>query len=174
MMISQPALMWLDAIWKHLLNRQIAPAQLARESALEPLPTTLVPPTREAVDATPSLVALTAEPEQEPLVSVDLTQPLTVGERRARAAALKALALSRARKFDAARQAFSDAARLDPDLDITRVPTFWSLERGAHEAAISAYNDAGRTGDAAVLRARVQSTYRPKPLRRKLPVVVAP
>ena len=65
--------------------------------------------------------------------------PLTANERRARAAALRALAFSRARRFDAAQTAFQDAATLDPALDLTRVPAFWSLERGAHEAAITAY-----------------------------------
>jgi hypothetical protein len=90
---------------------------------------------------------------------------LTANERRARAAALRALAFGRARCFDAAEAAFLDAATLDPALDLTRVPTFWSLERAAHEAAIAAYVAAGRSGDASVLRAKVQSVYRPKPLR---------
>ncbi|MCA9880182.1 MAG: hypothetical protein KC442_20450, partial [Thermomicrobiales bacterium] len=91
--------------------------------------------------------------------------PLTANERRARAAALRALAFSRARRFDAAQAAFQAAATLDPALDLTRVPTFWSLERSAHEAAVAAYVAADRPGDAAVLRAKVQSVYRPKPLR---------
>jgi hypothetical protein len=91
--------------------------------------------------------------------------PLTAAERRARAAALKGLAFSRERKFDAARSAFALAAKLDPALDLTRTPSFWQLERAAHEAAIDAYVDAGRADDAAVLRARVRSRFRPKPLR---------
>jgi hypothetical protein len=90
---------------------------------------------------------------------------LTPNELRARAAALRALALSRGRRFDAARAAFVEAARLDPALDLSRTPAFWKLERGAHEAAIDAYIEAGRAGDAAVLRARVRSTYRPKAIR---------
>ena len=91
--------------------------------------------------------------------------PLSANERRARAAALRALALSRGRRFDAAGLAFTEAARLDPLLDLTRTPAFWTLERAAHEAAIDAYRQAGRERDAAVLRARIQSTFRPKPLR---------
>lgn len=174
MMISQPALMWLDAIWNQLLHRQAASVQPAQEPTLEPPPTYFVSPSVEIVDAmqAPLALAVAVMPEQAPVGGSP--PPLSADERRARAAALKALALSRARKFEAARLAFADAARLDPELDITRVPTFWSLERGAHEAAVTAYNDAGRTGDAAVLRARVQSTYRPKPLRHKAVVVTAP
>jgi hypothetical protein len=78
---------------------------------------------------------------------------------------LRALALARGRRFDAAREAFAEAARLDPALDLTRTPHFWKLERAAHEAAIDAYVATGRDGDAAVLRARVRSTYKPKPIR---------
>jgi hypothetical protein len=70
--------------------------------------------------------------------------------------------------------AFTEAARLDPRLDLTRTPAFWKLERAAHEAAIRAYVDAGRERDAAVLRARVHSTFRPKPLRSRQHVVVGP
>ncbi|MBW3632013.1 MAG: hypothetical protein KY456_03190 [Chloroflexi bacterium] len=100
--------------------------------------------------------------------------PLSANERRARAAALRALALSRGRRFDAAGAAFAEAARLDPLLDLTRTPTFWTLERAAHEAAVDAYVQAGRERDAAVLRARVQSTFRPKPLRPRQQIVLSP
>jgi hypothetical protein len=91
--------------------------------------------------------------------------PLTPAERRARAAALRALAFSRQRQFAAAQAAFTAAARLDPRLDLTRTPGFWKLERGAHEAAIAAYEAVERDGDAALLRARVHSTFRPKAVR---------
>jgi hypothetical protein len=100
--------------------------------------------------------------------------PLSANERRARAAALRALALSRGRRFAAAGAAFTEAARLDPMLDLTRTPAFWKLERAAHEAAINAYMQAGRERDAAVLRARVQSTFRPKPLRSRQHIVLSP
>ena len=78
------------------------------------------------------------------------------------------------RRFDAARAAFAEAAGLDPLLDLTRTPAFWKLERAAHEAAIDAYLQAGRERDAAVLRARVQSTFRPKPLRPRPQVMLSP
>jgi hypothetical protein len=84
------------------------------------------------------------------------------------------MALSRERRFDAARVAFTEAARLDPVLDLTRTPAFWTLERAAHEAAIAAYAQAGRERDAVVLRARVQSTFRPKALRPRPQVMLTP
>ncbi|MFN8594253.1 MAG: hypothetical protein U0031_22590 [Thermomicrobiales bacterium] len=89
---------------------------------------------------------------------------LTAKERRARAAALRGLAFARQRRYEAARLAFAEAAELDSGLDLTRTPGFWNLDRGAHEAAIAAYQDACRDRDATVLRARVQSTYRPRAL----------
>jgi hypothetical protein len=84
------------------------------------------------------------------------------------------MTLSRERRFDAARAAFAEAAGLDPALDLTRTPAFWKLERAAHEAAINAYLQAGRERDAAVLRARVHSTFRPKPLRPRPQVMLIP
>lgn len=89
---------------------------------------------------------------------------LTAGERRARAAALRGLAFARQRRYDAARSAFAEAAKLDPVLDLTRTPGFWNLGRGAHEAVVAAYLDAGRERDATVLHARIQRTFRPRPL----------
>lgn len=114
--------------------------------------------------------------QQGPAVpaEVEVAMPLAANERRARAAALRAMALSRERRFDAARAAFAEAAGLDPALDLTRTPAFWKLERAAHEAAIEAYAQAGRERDAAVLRARVQSTFRPKPLRPRPQVTLSP
>jgi hypothetical protein len=103
------------------------------------------------------------EPDRPTEVN-SLDGPLTVRERRARAAALRALALSRTRRFGGARDAFIEASTLDPHLDLTRIPMFWSLERAAHEAAIDAYQLTGREAEAAVLRAQVRTTFRPKPL----------
>ncbi|MDP9366383.1 MAG: hypothetical protein M3Q10_19530, partial [Chloroflexota bacterium] len=61
-----------------------------------------------------------------------------------------------------ARAAFAEAVRLDPELDLTSVPTFWQLERGGHEAAILAYEAAGREHDAMALAARLREVYRPR------------
>lgn len=193
MILTQPALLCLSSFWSNLTGRasmREVPASAAPRPAAPPpaaieraasvreerlkhaaqsarLQSELPTATQEAgmvAHAGPAKERVAdLSPVSEPAASG--TGPLTANERRARAAALRALAFGRARRFDAAEAAFLHAATLDPALDLTRVPTFWSLERAAHEAAISAYVAAGRSGDAAVLRAKVQSVYRPKPLR---------
>jgi len=180
MMISQPAFLCLNATWQRLtgqLSSEVASAASA------PLPAAAPPVGLESERSVPSFAVLADEAQSMPVArehdraaatAVDPSTPLTANERRARAAALRALALSRGRRFDAAGAAFTEAARLDPDLDLTRTPAFWRLERAAHEAAIDAYVRAGRERDAAVLRARVQSTFRPKPLRPRQPVILSP
>jgi hypothetical protein len=192
MIVSQPALLCLTSFWNNLTGRaglqevyaEVVPKSVAPPSAaIERAAAIREERLRHAAQVAPpqsEQVALAHETFVAQAVPVDETAtsalaaddaapsgsgPLTANERRARAAALRALALCRARRFDAAQTAFRDAATLDPALDLTRVPTFWSLERAAHEAAIAAYTETGRTGDAAVLRAKVHSVYRPKPLR---------
>ncbi|MFN8665412.1 MAG: hypothetical protein U0075_26255 [Thermomicrobiales bacterium] len=191
MIVSQPALLCLSSLWNNLTGRSsvrevhaeavpkpAAPPSTAVERAAaireERLKAAVQASTKqpELHVAAPEVLSVHAAPAEEPPAVPVLQEPtpsglgpLTANERRARAAALRALAFSRARRFEAAQAAFQDAATLDPELDLTRVPAFWSLERSAHEAAIAAYVAAGRTGDAAVLRAKVQSVYRPKPLR---------
>lgn len=192
MIVSQPALLCLTSLWNNLTGRAsvanvhadavpraaappaaaIARAAAIRGERLKQVAQIATAHLEPASMIQEELVAH-ASPDQEGAAATAIeapqvasgTGPLTANERRARAAALRALAFSRARRFDAAQAAFQDAATLDPALDLTRVPAFWSLERGAHEAAITAYTGAGRVGDAAVLRAKVQSVYRPKPLR---------
>jgi hypothetical protein len=174
-MITQPALISLEATWQRMLGRD-APehrADAAPVHALPALPDEALPGPVSAV-----AIALVERHEPEPSVptvsDLDPHSPLTVAERRARAAALRALSLCRQRRFTGARTAFAEAARLDPLLDLTRTPRFWQLERAAHEAAIDAYLDVGRDRDAAVLRARVQSVYRPKPVRSRPEAVLIP
>jgi hypothetical protein len=183
-MISQPAMMCLNATWQRLTGRATRGAAPAAD---QPLPESAPEVIQDRVDiAAESLLVTTVAGQGENLAAeardrgparparVDVSMPLAPNERRARAAALRAMALSRERRFDAARVAFTEAARLDPVLDLTRTPAFWSLERAAHEAAIAAYAQAGRERDAAVLRARVQSTFRPKPLRPRPHVMLTP
>ncbi|MDQ3695994.1 MAG: hypothetical protein M3464_20605 [Chloroflexota bacterium] len=93
---------------------------------------------------------------------LDAAEPLTAQERRARAAALRGLLLGRQRRYGAAQAAFADAARLDAGLSLESIPTFWNMERGAHEAAIRAYEDVGRRHDASVLASRLRTTFRPR------------
>jgi hypothetical protein len=184
MMISQPAVNCLNATWQHLMRRSVREVGpdatlVLHLSALED---TIEGDVEVAAEALPIAAAVSGGSptpvarEQEPALgaAVDASAPLAANERRARAAALRAMALSRERRFDAARVAFAEAAGLDPALDLTRTPTFWKLERAAHEAAINAYLQAGRDRDAAVLRARVHSTFRPKPLRPRPEVMLSP
>ena len=176
MIISQPATRCLQATWNHLTHRldhekqprdttSLTP-ELNESSEHGPPRAPAVAPPTALGDA--ALIIATGAPTTDPAA------PLTAAERRARAAALRAWALSRGRRFDAAEAAFAEAARLDPTLDLTRTPRFWHLERAAHEAAINAYLQVGRERDAAVLRARVQSTFRPKPLRMRHGAALTP
>ncbi len=192
MIVSQPALLCLTSFWSNLTGRAgarevhadaapkpaappsaaIERASSIREERLRQVAHSVTPRPEPRAAQQEVLTAHAAPVEERAAAAAPVDQPtasgtgpLTANERRARAAALRALAFSRARRFDAAQAAFHDAATLDPALDLTRVPSFWSLERAAHEAAIAAYVATGRTGDAAVLRAKVQSVYRPKPLR---------
>jgi hypothetical protein len=178
MLITQPALLCLEATWNRMCGR---PGQMPKqELALVPHAGAITAdstPTSQEKFASSTAPQGELSPADGPAPSPvpgRPSSPLTPSERRARAAALRALALSRGRRFDAARAAFAEAARLDPALDLTRTPAFWKLERAAHEAAIDAYVDAGRDADAAVLRARVRSTFRPKALRPRPDPALAP
>lgn len=168
MLITQPALLCLQAVFRSIGRSNAADARTA-SSAHEhavPVESRILPPIPVLIDAPPTVPSqFSIQPEVEtPSVVGSTDGPLSVRERRARAAALRALALSRTRRFSGARDAFIEASTLDPLLDLTRVPMFWSLERAAHEAAIDAYQMTGREAEATVLRAQVRTTYRPRPL----------
>lgn len=172
MVISFPAFICLETTWRHILayagKKTSSPGDGAAFHAngdLDPDPEPS--PVAAYAGAQASRAPFDSEPAHVPVPAAipPTNRPLSAAERRARAAALRGLTLSRGRRFSAAESAFAEAARLDPALDLTRTPGFWALERAAHEAAITAYLAAGREGDAALLRARVRSTYRPKALR---------
>ena len=184
-MISQPALICLNATWQRLTGESAVDVEPAAAEALHVQDPVLAGAIQDGVDVaaeqSPTVAAVgesrapaAREEGRATPGTVDAFTPLAANERRARAAALRAMALGRDRRFDAARAAFAEAAGLDPLLDLTRTPAFWKLERAAHEAAIDAYLQAGRERDAAVLRARVQSTFRPKPLRPRPQVMLGP
>ena len=116
MMISQPALICLNATWQRLMRRSTRDAEPVDAQILE------MPATAKAIQgdvgavAEPSLVAaavgggeslapVAREQGQGVHAEVDLPTPLAANERRARAAALRAMVLSRERRFDAARAA---------------------------------------------------------------------
>ncbi|MGH2531044.1 MAG: hypothetical protein ACRDJW_01945 [Thermomicrobiales bacterium] len=104
---------------------------------------------------------------------VATSDPLTVSERKARAAAVRALMQARDGRFDQARDLFAEAATLDPALDLSRVPTFWALPRNGQHAAVGGYELAGRDEDAVVLASELAYIFRPKLVRRQ-PVGTAP
>jgi hypothetical protein len=72
--------------------------------------------------------------------------------------------LARELRFEEAEEAFSEAAIRDPALDLSRVPTFWTLPNRGLIAAVRAYERAERSRDAAALYATIRYTFRPRPL----------
>ena len=89
-------------------------------------------------------------------------RPLNPTEERARAAAVQGYVRARDGNNEQAIEHFAAAARLDPELDLTTVPGFWTLPRAAHDAAATAYEQADRERDAWRLRAVIRRTYRPR------------
>lgn len=83
--------------------------------------------------------------------------------RIAEAAALRGLFLARAGRLGEARAAFALAAT-DPSTDLTELPGFWHLSRGAMLIAAVAYEDVERFRDASALSARIRTRYRPRAL----------
>ena len=57
---------------------------------------------------------------------------------------------------------FAEAADLDPRLDLTTVPRFWDLPRAAHDCAVAALEQVGRSREASRLLAIVNRRFRPK------------
>jgi hypothetical protein len=94
-----------------------------------------------------------------------LAVELTPAERRARAVALGAVARARTECFDAAAEWFREAIRLDPLLDLADTPDFWRLPMPGLQAAVRAYELAGREHQAAVLSALIRRTFRPRLVR---------
>jgi hypothetical protein len=100
--------------------------------------------------------------------------PLTVEERKARAAAVRGLVNARDGRFDKARTLFAEALSLDPSIDLTQIPTFWKLPRGGQDAAVSAYQDTGMVKEAKILSSNLNYHFRPKLVRRRPRPVILP
>lgn len=81
--------------------------------------------------------------------------------RDARYEAVRGLMAARQGATDVAIRHFAVAAR-QADLDLTRIPGFWTLDRSGIRAAIDAYEKAGRIRDAAALSARLRTRFRPR------------
>jgi hypothetical protein len=183
MVISDPVLAVIDESRNQFIRRlgrlcrlrrpRSTSYQYAPSAAPSPMPSTPL-----GVDEVPCPAA-TTEAIVPPAANRHEVQAreivLTADERRARAIALRGLSQSRAHRFDAALASFVEATRLDPALDLAKLPDFWRLPLGAHQAAIDAYECVGRRRDAAALTAAVRSTFRPKLFRpRQAPVPALP
>lgn len=157
MVISQPAVICLEATADHVrrLVAALFGGRKRRSGRLAAAEAVAVPP--------PEPVAVRAGASR--LTGGETAAALSAPERRARAAALRGLLLARQRRFAGAEAAFGEALRLDPAFDPTTIPTFWELERGAHEAVVGAFLAADRPRDAALLSARLRRTYRPSLVR---------
>ncbi|MBX3072017.1 MAG: hypothetical protein KF883_16040 [Thermomicrobiales bacterium] len=88
--------------------------------------------------------------------------PLTLDEQRARVVALRGLSEARAGDLDAAEETFGKAISLDPEIDLRRLPAFWTFPRDVHETAVRALQRAGRRNQAASLIADLRTRYRPR------------
>ncbi len=138
--------------------RPAACGQSVRGSAPEGAPVAALP--GSSVARKPAWL-LEAHPE--PPGAVALAAHLDA--RRAQAAGLRALLLARQRRYAEAEDAFAQTAKLDPTFDLSTLDGFWDLGRGAHEAAVRAYEGAGRQRDAMLLRATLDGRYRPRLVR---------
>lgn len=176
-MISEPALVVVAATRDRFLRRLGILCRLRRSEhatyQCDPSPAPGLAPVAPSRVAEPIRSAATAVAEPgstatppRPTVAVEAREiVLTADERRARAIALRGLCQARAHRFDAACASFAEASQMDPKLDLAKLPDFWRLPSGAHQAAIAAYEHVGRRRDAAALTAAVRMTFRPKPFR---------
>ena len=105
---------------------------------------------------------LTPFPSRLHVAPPDVPPKLSADEQRARLAAIRALRRARQGRYDDARDLFADAAKLDPALDLSTVPSFWHLPRAAHDAAVAGYEQAGRERDAFRLVAVIRRRFRPR------------
>jgi len=102
---------------------------------------------------------------RHPQLRIDRSvETLPERERQARLAAVRGVFAARDGQFDVAAGFFLTAAR-EPVIDLGEVPGFWRLSRAGMQAAIDAYEDAGRVRDASALTAKIRMVFRPRPLR---------
>jgi hypothetical protein len=177
MVISDPALVVVADTRDRFLRRLGTLCRLRRSGRTsyqyDPSPAPSPGPIAAISAPEPIHPTATATAEPDPIAaparkSVDIAAReivLTADERRARAIALRGLCQSRAHRFDAARASFVEATLMDPKLDLAKLPDFWRLPTGAHQAAIEAYEQVGRRRDAAALTAAVRTTFRPRLFR---------
>lgn len=83
-------------------------------------------------------------------------------EQKARVVALRGLSEARAGQLTAAEATFAQAIELDPDIDLRRLPSFWTFSREVHESALRALQTTGRRNQAAALLADLRTLFRPR------------
>lgn len=118
-------------------------------------------------DADPGTPAVTAFPWRRHPQLLGPSSPelqTSLPERRARVAAVRGMFNARSGDYEAARLAFTEAAR-EPAIALAGVPGFWQLSRAGLTAAVLAYEDVGRIRDAAALSAEIAHRFRPRPIR---------
>jgi hypothetical protein len=104
--------------------------------------------------------------ESQPARSPTLPETcLSPSEERARLFALKGYLRARDGHYDRAQESFVRAMSLDPALDLTAIPRFWTLPRAGHDTAVAALRCLGRDRDAARLAAIIERHFRPKLVR---------
>lgn len=86
---------------------------------------------------------------------------LPQAERDARKAAVCGVLAARDGDLERAAHFFAKAAS-EPSIRFQVVPGFWSCTRGGMDAAVAAYEQAGRFRDAAALAATIRTRYRPR------------
>lgn len=162
----------LGALVRGLLARLLGRGTSASPAPFQtPLRLVAVPP---ATGSTSPAVAAQAGNEPSSLVDFPWRRhPQLLGreavdaglpERRARVAAVRGMFNARSGDYEAARLAFSNAAR-EPLTSLAEVPGFWQLSRAGMTAAVLAYEDVGRIRDAAALSAEIAHRFRPRPIR---------
>lgn len=88
---------------------------------------------------------------------------LDTAERRARQQAVRGLYAACAGDLVDAEARFTDAVAHE-DIDLSEIPGFWTLSRGAMMTAVHAYENAGRLRDASALSAQIRTRFRPRVL----------
>ena len=173
MLISQPAMAYLEAAWRQLRGidgaAAVAPADADPGLGSNEWSADVTIEWRAGSwegGSTPRTIE--RDPVETNPADADAhgsRGPLSADERRAQAAAFRASLLARQRRHVEAARAFAEALALDPAIDLTETTSFWDLERAAHLAAADAYEAVGRTRDAMTLRGRVELRFKPRLVR---------
>lgn len=113
----------------------------------------------------PSTACETADPfrwRRHPALRQARTEPgIPERERLARLAAVRGVLAARDGDLEAASRHFCNAA-CEPSIRFQVVPGFWGCSRGGMDAAVAAYERAGRLRDASALAATIRIRFRPR------------